>query len=78
MQVDIGSIITVAVLLLGSFAWLIRLEAKVIYLEKDHDEHKANGDKKITDMWLKIESILSTLNQVAQGVARLEGQITKK
>lgn len=74
----IVSILTIVLIVIGFIGWFIRLEAKVMYLEKDHADHKKNWNDQIEKMSLKIDAFQITLNQVLQGVARLEGQITNK
>lgn len=73
----IVGILSIIGVLIGFIAWFIRLEAKVLYLEKDHDEHKKNGSEQMEKMAIKIDAFQITLNQVLQGIARLEGQIKK-
>jgi hypothetical protein len=51
--------------------WLIRLEAKVLYLEKQN-EHRLENDKMI---WDKFEAVQSTLTNILQSLARLEGKL---
>lgn len=51
--------------------WLIRLEAKVLYLEKQN-EHRLENDKMI---WEKFEALQSTLTTILQSLARLEGKL---
>lgn len=60
----------VFLLLLTGFAWLIRLEAKVMYLEKDHDENKKS-------MWEKIKTIELMLLKISESLARIEGKIDR-
>ena len=60
----------VFLLLLAGFAWLIRLEAKVMYLEKDHDENKKS-------MWEKIKTIELMLLKISESLARIEGKIDR-
>ena len=62
-------------LIIGSifcgFAWLIRLESKILNLEnnisKNHDSYK--------ELWLKINDIQISLNAIATSLARLEGRL---
>lgn len=63
--------------LIGFIAWFIRLESKVLYLEKDQENHKKDGGAQIKSLSDKLDSFQITLNQVLQGVARLEGQSKK-
>lgn len=47
--------------------WLIRLEAKVLYLEKDNDEH-----------WKKLDDVQMKLDSIAESLARLEGKLSNE
>lgn len=49
------------------FIWLIRLEAKVLYLERDRNEH-----------WNKIDAMQNKLQEIAESLARLEGKLETK
>ena len=71
------SVISLIAIMIGFVGWFIRLESKVMYLEKDHEESKINGNEKIESMWKKMDAVQATLNQVLQGIARLEGQMKK-
>jgi hypothetical protein len=51
--------------------WLIRLEAKVLYLEKEH-EMRLENDKEI---WNKFDNMQKLLSQIMQSLARLEGKL---
>lgn len=57
-------------LLMFTLVWCIRLEAKVLYLEKNAEENKLS-------IWQKLESLQSTLMELSQGVARIEGKLEK-
>ena len=50
-----------------SLIWLIRLEAKVLYLEKDREDH-----------WQKIDAMQDKLQEIAQSLARLEGKLENR
>jgi hypothetical protein len=55
--------------------WFVRLEAKVMYLEKDHFSHKehcGNSDKTI---WVEIKTLQGTLNDIALSLGRIEGKL---
>lgn len=47
-----------------SIIWLIRLEAKVLYLEKDREEH-----------WSKLDAMQDKLQEIAEALARMEGKL---
>ncbi len=52
---------------LFSLVWLIRLEAKVLYLEKAQYEH-----------WSKLDAMQNKLQEIAESLARLEGKLESK
>lgn len=56
-------IATLSVLLV----WVIRLEAKVLYLEADKEKH-----------WTKIDIIQEKLSEIAEALARMEGRLDNK
>lgn len=77
------------VTMIGIVAWFIRLEAKVLYSEKDiikneiahnkdlvklESEHKNNIDS----VWKKLEIIQTTLNQLLVSVGELKGRLEKE
>lgn len=51
---------------LMTMVWLVRLEAKILYLEKDHDL-----------VARKIDAVQDVLNSVQQALARIEGRLEK-
>jgi hypothetical protein len=57
----------VIVTCLGGLAWLVRLEAKVLYLDKDREEH-----------WEKIDDMQRKLDKISDSLARLEGKLENK
>ncbi len=64
--------------ILGLVAWLIRLEAKVLYSEKDIVKIQASHEKNIASLWEKLESIQTTLNQLLVSVGELKGRLEKE
>jgi hypothetical protein len=55
--------------------WSIRLEAKVMYLEKDHEAHKVIVSEKDKLLWAKWDDLQKTLNLVLQAIGELKGKI---
>lgn len=64
--------------LIGLIAWFVRLESKILYLEKDHENQKHSNNKKDSAMWDKMNSIQSTMNDIQQSLARIEGRMEHK
>lgn len=63
---------------MGMVAWLIRLEAKVLYSEKDIIKLEINHEKNVASLWEKLESIQTTLNQLLVSVGELKGRLEKE
>jgi dsDNA-binding SOS-regulon protein len=47
-----------------SVVWFVRLEAKVLYLEKQEKDH-----------WDKLDEMQDKLDKIAESLARLEGRL---
>lgn len=58
-------------------AWCVRLESKVGHLSEKHDSEKGTNEKKDETLWLKIDGIQSTMNQMLLVVGELKGKIEK-
>jgi len=58
-------IVAIGGLILIGIIWFVRLEAKVLYLEKSTDAH-----------WDKLEEMKEKLDKIAESLARLEGKFT--
>ncbi len=67
MTITLGDIWPVVVSFLFSYAWLIRLEAKVLNMEKQNNK----TDKLLDQMKEKLDSI-------SESLARLEGKLEYK
>lgn len=80
------SVVSTLALIIGFIAWFIRLESKVLYLEKNHEENKSAINEEIEKhkketadsmriFWTKLDSLQLTLNQVLQMTSELKGKI---
>ncbi len=63
---------------IAGMIWFIRLEAKVIYLEGDHLKLEITTKEKERVMWEKIDALQNSLNQLLQGIGRVEGKLDAK
>ena len=64
------------ILFLGaSIIWFVRLESKVLYLEKDHQSQKEIQEKKDTILWAKFDAIQTSTNEVREILARVEERL---
>lgn len=61
-----------------AFAWLIRLEAKVLYLEKDQTKSEEILKVKDATMWAKFGTIETNMNLILQSLGRLEGKLSNR
>lgn len=71
-------ILSLGVLFLAGFAWLIRLEAKVLYQERAFDEYRDQQRGKNEQIWTKLESVDQKASEIKTSVARIEGQLNNK
>ena len=58
--------------------WNIRLESKVLYLEKDYEKHQNSIAEKDKALWIKFDSLQATVTTVLQMLTRLETKIEMK
>lgn len=56
--------------------WCIRLESKVMYLEKDHEAHKSLVLEREKMTLAKLDDLQKTLNLVLQAIGELKGKIS--
>jgi hypothetical protein len=56
-------------------AWAIRLEAKVMYLEKAHEAEVQNKNEADKLIWEKFDHMQATMTAILQSLARLEGKL---
>lgn len=56
-------------------AWAVRVEAKVLYLEKELSEHKSREKEKDRVFWDKIESLQKSIGQVLETVIRMDEHV---
>ncbi|QDP68080.1 MAG: hypothetical protein Unbinned5081contig1003_12 [Prokaryotic dsDNA virus sp.] len=73
-----GQDLELIIMLIVGVAWLIRLESKVLFLEKQHDEHKETTKEKDAAMWAKIDSLSNNINLIMQSLVRIEESIKNK
>lgn len=68
----------IIVFLGGSLVWFVRLESKVLYLEKDHEHHKDEREKKDAILWAKFDAIQISTNEVREILARVEERLKQQ
>ena len=69
---------TVGLVSLGCIIWFIRLEARLIYLEKDHDKLVELSAKNDMVFDKKIDKLSNDLNEIRVILARIEGSLKHK
>lgn len=58
-----------------SLIWFVRLEAKVLYLGRDHEKLEKAVEAKDKVLWDKIDCMRADMTQILQAIARLEGRM---
>ncbi len=56
--------------------WLVRLEAKVLNQGRDHVKLEAAVEKNNTVIWEKFTALQTSMNQILQGIGRVEGRLS--
>ena len=57
----------------GMVAWFARLEAKVLYRERDRRDRSS----KDREMWNKIDSLQKSIGELLESVGRIEGRLMR-
>lgn len=74
-QVSLDNVIYLLVFII---VWAIRLEAKLLYVERDHNSHKDHVSKSDSVMWGKIEALSASLTSISLSLGRIEGRLGVK
>jgi hypothetical protein len=61
-----------------SLIWFVRLEAKVLYLGRDHEKLENAVKEKDKLLWDKIDCLRVDMTQILQAIARLEGRMSER
>lgn len=56
-------------------AWLIRLESKVLYMEKDSLKTAAENSKREEGMWKKFDEVNNKLTEALKTLSKIEGRL---
>jgi hypothetical protein len=73
-----GILITSGSLFIAGIIWFVRLESKVLYLAEKVETNKESVDENKDKMWEKIDDLIKVMNDVKEGLARLEGTLNIK
>ena len=68
----------IVMVLILSLIWNIRLEAKVLYLEKDHAREIKSSSEKDKLMWEKFDAVVTELTNVKMVLTKLQTTIEIK
>lgn len=72
---DISNLWPVILSLVFVLVWLVRIEAKVMYLEKAHDDEVKNKQALDDQIWAKLDEVQKSLSKITESLARLEGRL---
>lgn len=61
--------------IIAGVAWLIRIESKVLYLEKDHGKSNEANAKREEAMWKKFEEVNNKLTEALKSLSKIEGRL---
>jgi hypothetical protein len=68
-------IVSGTVALVTTIVWFIRLESKIIYLEKDHEKLVQSTAKTDLIFETKIDKLITDLNLIQISLTRIETQL---
>ena len=63
------------VVVISFIAWLIRLEAKVLYMERDNIRTAKENSKKEASMSTEIKEVNNKLTEALKTLAKIEGRL---
>lgn len=72
---DISNLWPVILSLVFVLVWLVRIEAKVMYLEKAHEDEVKNKQALDDQIWAKLDEVQKSLSRITESLARLEGRL---
>lgn len=76
--IEIMKLWPIFVALISGLIWLIRLEAKVLYLEKDQTKEVKRSSEKDRNLWKEVKGIREEVHEVKTTLARIEGSLSNK
>ena len=62
----------VVVVAIGAIVWLVRLEAKILYLEKDHNKLEEKTAKSFASLGDRFDMLKANLSDINKSMARIE------
>ena len=58
--------------------WLVRLEAKVLFLDRSHEEFMKNNKEMEKEIREKLDEIKESVGKISESLARFEGRFEGK
>lgn len=74
MQFEFG-VVALGLSVFAGIVWAIRLESKILYLEKDQNLRKQVDSEREKAMWLKFDLLQTTLVEIRVQLAELRTRI---
>lgn len=68
---------TIGLVVIGTVVWFIRLEGRIIYLERDHEKLVEQGAKTTVAFDTKLDRLSNDLLEIRVMLARVEGSLKK-
>ena len=75
MLSQLGNAWPVLMTFIAIIAWFVRLEAKVMYIEKDHERERLERLERDKDVSRKLDQMSKQLSAVLQTVSHIEGKL---
>jgi hypothetical protein len=72
---QIGQAWPIIISVVAVIAWFVRLEAKVLYIEKDHERINKERMERDREVSKKLEQMSKQLSEVLQMVSHIEGKL---
>lgn len=72
---SVETILTIGGGLLTVLVWLIRLEAKLLYLERDHNKLEETSTKTDLLFQTKVDKLMGDIHQIQVSLTRIETRL---
>lgn len=72
---EVKDIVHLVIPSIFAIIWLIRLESKILYIEKDHNGHKSDYKDQVSVIYAKQDTQSSNISLIMQSLARIEENI---
>jgi hypothetical protein len=75
---DLQTLVPAIGTIAAALIWFIRLEAKLIYLEKDHNKLEDTSTKTDLLFQSKVDKLMADINQIQISLTRIETRLRSK